>query len=247
MSNIGPVGEVLYRRGHRDTYKCPLCSSIENNKHLLVCTSQEMVETFAQELDELNRWLIHNAPDNVRLAIIELLSAHHELREPEWENVPTESKQASKEQWYMGSQLLLWGVLSNKWRKHMDQYLRNSRKKAAIRLALISNKIWNITDKMWNIRNEHEHKNHNSEINKQRNDKADYMIDEIYDSVPPRRFLPMSDRQFFNANPRKIKNRKLKDKLSWVRRAKMIISRYKKVGNSTKEARILRNFLIRSM
>ena len=81
---------------------------------------------------------------------------------------------------------------------------------------MVCNKIWKVTDNMWALRNEQEHNDQRSEINKKRNEDNNNMIDELFEKVPPRRLLPMSDRQFFNTKPEKIKRRKLKDKLNWV-------------------------------
>ena len=71
MSNIGPTGEVLYRRGHRDSQICPMCETIENNKHLMMCTSQLSMENFGNQMDELEEWLKLNTPEDIRKAFIE--------------------------------------------------------------------------------------------------------------------------------------------------------------------------------
>ena len=173
-----------------------------------------------------------------------MMFAYHEEREPEWDKLSTEIRQVSMEQWNMSGQLLFWGVLNRRWRPFMDRYLKNTRKKSSIRLSMVCNKIWKVTDNMWALRNEQEHNDQRSEINKKRNDSNNNLIDELFGKIPPKRLLPMSDRYFFNTKPERIKKRKLKDKINWVRRAKIIISKYNEVGNSSVEARNLRTYLM---
>ena len=87
MANIGSVGEVLFRRKHRDTYQCPMCSSLESNTHLLVCTSQDSVMLFNEMMDDIKKWLDKMVPGDISNAIMELMISYHEGREPEIEKL----------------------------------------------------------------------------------------------------------------------------------------------------------------
>ena len=246
MANIGPVGEILFRRKHRDSELCPQCHTIESNKHIIMCTAQNSIENFLEEVQKLNEWLQQYAPCEMRVALIELILAYHDDREPEWEKLSYNVRQIAKIQWDMGNHLLLWGVTSLGWRSILDEYLHNTRKSSKIRMALICGRIWEITDSMWMLRNEHEHKDKDNVLNRMRNENQNILIDRIYNKLPSMRFLPMSDRHFFNKSSEWIKKRKLKDKIRWVKRASIILNNYNEVGNTTKEARVLRRFLSRN-
>ena len=62
-----------------------------------------------------------------------------------------------------------------------------------------TNEIWKITEDMWKLRNEAEHKDKQSRVNKECNKKVDEQIDIIYDKLPNNlRIMPHDDMQFFS-------------------------------------------------
>jgi len=116
--------------------------------------------------------------------------------------------ETAMEHWRMGAHLITWGILTKKWRPFIDEHLMGTRKSSVIRMSSICNKIWEVTDVMWRNRNDKEHNIEDSEVNVRRNQSADQDIDRIYDMLPPVRYLPMIDRQFFRNDKQRHKKKK---------------------------------------
>ena len=197
MANIGPTAQTLYRRARRESPICPCCDSIENNTHIIQCTGQKSMESFASAIECLQQWMKVNIPGDMCLAITELLISVHEGREIIEENFPHSVSQAVLNQMSMGRHMLQWGILSKQWRCIVQEYLQGTRKSTFKVLATLCNKIWAVTEKLWKNRCDEEHNNENSLINDKRSQKVDEDIDKIYEGLPSLRSLPMVDRAFF--------------------------------------------------
>ena len=56
--------------------------------------------------------------------------------------------------------------------------------------------------------------------------------------------MPLADRAFFKKDKDWWKKQKLREKIKWIRRAKIIMISYKRIGNESREVRLMRNYLL---
>jgi len=61
-------------------------------------------------------------------------------------------------------------------------------------------------------------------------------VDEIFDSAPPMRQLPVTSRHFFGKGRTWRKNCKIKDKKKWIRDATVVLRAHEEIGMTTPEA-----------
>ena len=57
--------------------------------------------------------------------------------------------------------------------------LKGTRKCPLVWISKLANEIWKITEDMWKLRNKAEHKDEQSRVNKERNEKIGEQIDTI--------------------------------------------------------------------
>ena len=131
--------------------------------------------------------------------------------------------QALLHQIKLGRHMIQWGILTKHWRYIMDDHLQSSKKSTPKTLAILCNKIWNITKELWKDRCDEEHNNENSLMNEKRNIKADEEIENIFAELPSLRKLPLADRAFFKKDKVWWKKQRLREKIKWIRRAKIIM------------------------
>ena len=77
------------------------------------------------------------------------------------------------------------------------------------------------------------------ENNERSNDiihELDNEVNEIFDSAPPMRQLPVTSRHFFGKGQSWRNNRKIKDKKKWMRDATVVLRAHEEIGMSTPEA-----------
>ena len=73
---------VMHWRGERDNTKCPLCDClVENSDHLITCDGNEMEETFADELEKIEKWIQHTSEAPIAAVIKEFLLSAREQRD----------------------------------------------------------------------------------------------------------------------------------------------------------------------
>ena len=90
---------------------------------------------------------------------------------------------------------------------------------------------------MWKTRNEAEHKDEKSRINMERDKEVNTAIDDLYNCLPDNlRMLPHDDQQFFAKKATYRKQRKLQDKIKWVKQATRIIQAYEAIQNNNRSA-----------
>ena len=223
---------------------CPCCFSIESNTHIIQCTVQGSMETFATSIENLQKWMEGEIPEDIGKAIFELLLAVHENRRYNEEAIASRLHQVVYTQTKLGKHMIQWGILDISWRYFIEEYVQGTRKSAVNILANLCNQIWGITKDLWTHRCNEEYKEEYSSINTTRNNEANEAIDEIFNNLPSMRNLPMADRNFFRKNKEWRKKLKLSEKKKWIRRAKVIIRSYENIGEESSEARLMRGYFL---
>ena len=175
---------------------CPCCFSIETNIHIIQCTAQGAVETFAISIEKLQKWMEGKIPKDIEKAILELLIAVHENRKYNEEDIAPRLQQAVYIQNKLGKHMIQWGILDKSWRYFIEEYVQGTRKLAVNILANLCNQIWGITKELWAQRCNEEYKQEDSTINNTRNNVENNTIEEIFRNLPSMRNLPMADRNF---------------------------------------------------
>jgi hypothetical protein len=246
MAHICPVGLILERRKERPTSECPRCKMVETNVHIVTCQGPDTNPKFLTSMETINEWLDHGPPQ-FSIAINELLRAHREQREPNWQLVSDDTiKTTMKQQWNMSKLALQWGFLHKGWVPIITEHLKGTKRSAPKWLAILSNRIWEITEDLWKHRNDVEHGN--EKRNKLSSDKhtiLDEQIDRIYTRIPAStRLLPMTTRHFFNRPIAWRKNRKLKEKRKWIRDADVVLRGCEDIGNRSRTARNFENYFL---
>ena len=159
MANIGPVGMVMKQRNERETDNCPRCKESESNIHIFTCVGAGSDEIFNNAMETVQEWL-DKGPKHLALAITELIHAHRYNYELDWHiNNDPETRKVMRQQWRMGEISLIWGFFHTDWKKIIDEYLHGTRQPGARWLAILSTRIWSVTESMWKHRNEIEHGN----------------------------------------------------------------------------------------
>ena len=237
MANIGPVGSVLHRRGERESALCPRCQRTETNIHVTQCKGTEQDKIFQKSMEMVDEWLA-TGPIQMSVAIKELLNASREQRDPVWTIIDDmEIRAIAQEQWFLSNITIMWGFFHKSWNDIVQKHLLGTRRSSHKWLAILSNRIWEITEDAWKHRNSIEHgDDENNERSKEINQELDKEVDSIYDSVPPMRQLPVTSRHFFGKGRTWRKNRKIKDKRKWIRDASVVLRAHEEIGMTSPEA-----------
>jgi len=130
----------------------------------------------------------------------------------------------------------MWGFFHKSWNEIVKRHLAGTWKSSHKWLAILSNRIWDITEDAWKHRNRIEHgDDKNNERSNDINHELDKEVDEIFDSAPPIRQLPVTSRHFFGKGRTQRKNRKIKDKNKWIRDATVVLRAHEEIGMTTPE------------
>ena len=128
MSNIGPVGKVMFRRKEQEDLQSPKCQEEETNMHLTQYRGADSDDIFKTTMERVDRWL-KQSPKQMAIAIKELIVAFREAREPIWTNIDHEEiLEIAKAQWFLSNPTIMWGFLHKSWDKVMEKHLKRSRK-----------------------------------------------------------------------------------------------------------------------
>ena len=246
MQNIGPTANNMYRRKHRDNNICPQCDQIEDYLHILCCQGPGTQDVIDRDLEDIHEWMEKLSTTSFRQAIELLICAARDNKVPDFEDIIDDDiKAAALKQWNLGPQLILWGLWVKDWVPIQAKTLEGTRKCPRVWISKLVNEIWKITEDMWKLRNEAEHKDEKSRVNKERNEKIDEKIDTIYDKLPKNlRIMPHDDMQFFSKKREFRKQRRLKDKIRWVTKATNIIKGYENIATTNPSAALMHNWLL---
>jgi len=134
-------------------------------------------------METINEWL-DQGPPQFAIAINELLRAHREQREPNWHLVSDDMiKTTMKQQWTMSKLALQWGFLHKGWVPIITEHLKGTKRSAPKWLAILSNRIWEITEDLWKHRNDVEHGNEKAnQLSSAQHRILDEQIDRIYEN-----------------------------------------------------------------
>ena len=246
MQNIGPTASNLHRRKHRDDNLCPQCEHNEDYLHIVRCQGPGTKEIFDRDLDDIQEWMTKLSTQPFRDAIEMLICAARDDTAPDFDDIVEEDlKAVAEKQWNLGPQLILWGLWVKDWAPIQSPSLKGTRKCPKVWIAKLANEIWKITEDLWTLRNEAEHKDDKSRVNQERNTKVNEEIEEIYNKLPKNlRVLPHDDMQFFSKKKEYRKQRRLKDKIRWVTKAKRIIKGYDEIITTNPSAALMHNWLL---
>ena len=245
MSHTGPTGVNLHRRKDRKTEACPHCIQREDNIHLLQCTSQKADDTFRKSMEDLDEWMTKKCNLSLKHAIDLMIRAARTGIEPSWDTIQhIETRRIAQLQWELGPPLIMWGIWHRDWANLQKDFFKGTRKSPKVWFGQLSNEIWKITTDMWTTRNEAEHKDEKSRINMERDEEVNTAIDDIYDRLPDNlRILPHDDQQFFAKKATYRKQRKLNDKIKWVKQATRIIQAYEAIQSNDRSASLMIEWL----
>ena len=165
--------------------------------------------------------------------------------EPIWDIIQhTETRRIAQLQWDLGPPLIMWGIWHRDWSSLQKDFFQGTRKSPKVWFGQLSNEIWKITNALWTTRNEAEHKDEKSRINIERDEEVNRAIDDVYNRLPDNlRMLPHDDQQFFAKKAIYRKQRKLKDKVKWVKQATRIIQAYEDIHNHNPSASLMIEWL----
>ena len=125
-----------------------------------------------------------------------------------------EIRSIAQEQWFLSNITIMWGFLHTSWNNVIKRHLARTRRSSHKRLSILSNIIWEITEDSWKHWNSIEHwGDETNERSKEINNEPNNAVDEIYDSAPLLRHLPVTSRQFFGKGRvwKKTKNQRQKE------------------------------------
>ena len=241
MQNIGPTASNMFRRKHGDSNLCPQCDQPEDYLHILRCHGPGTQNLFDRDLKDIHEWMEKLSTTSFRQAINLLICAARENTVPDFDEITEEDiKAAAEKQWNLGPQLLLWGIWVKDWVPIQATTLKGTRKCPRVWISKLVNEIWKITEDMWKLRNEAEHKDGQSRVNKERNEKINDEIDIIYDKLPTNlRIMPQDDMQFFSKKKEFRKQRRLKEEIRWVTKANRIIKGYEHIVSTNPSAALV--------
>ena len=136
-------------------------------------------------METVQEWL-DQGPSQLALAITELIHAHRYTHEPNWNILDNlETQQVMRHQWKMGAISLIWGFFHTDWKNIIDEYLHGTRRSGARWLAILSTRIWSVTESMWKHRNEIEHRNDKINLLSQdRHETLNGEINRVYTRIP---------------------------------------------------------------
>ena len=110
-------------------------------------------------------------------------------------------------------------------------------------LAILSNRIWKITEDLWYYWKSIEHGDDDTnERSKDINNELDKAVDEIFDSAPPLRHIPVTSRHFFGKRRVWRKNGIIKVEKKWIRDAKVVPRAYEEIDMTAPEGNRLREY-----
>jgi exonuclease III len=228
-ARILPVGRNLLRRKHSLSSSCPGCGiEEEDHDHLILCSHDDMVQTYQQEVDALAEWLSHSTTRDLRLSILFLLQNY---RLAPSDTVPPFPTAMAAVQYELGSRAFFAGVWHQSWLHHQDAYHHRikTRRSASTWLIQLIQKVQTIPIRLWHTRNNLLHKTEgNAQIQALHRD-LDTIIKSIFSKKPHPRLMSHWDNSYFQKHDiHSVKNMKLRRKINWVAGANLILTKYER-------------------
>ena len=161
VTNQAAVGEVMLRRGYRDSGMCPCCNTaFESRLHLLQCPSATSRQAWARGRKKVRKWLKVNDTDpGLTSSICKFLR-----RLPQITHLHTYTPSASNPQiqkclnaqTHLGWIQFMEGIFTTDWSATQHSYLQSIQsRRTGHRWAVgLSTQLWRLTFSMWDHRNQ---------------------------------------------------------------------------------------------
>ena len=161
VTNQAAVGEVMLRRGYRDSGLCPCCNiAFESRLHLLQCPSVESRKVWDRGRKKVRKWLKVNDTDpGITSSICKLLRRIPKLSKLHTYTPSSSDPQIQRclnAQTHLGWIQFMEGIFTTDWAATQHSYFQSIQsRRTGHRWAVgLSTQLWRLTFSMWDHRNQ---------------------------------------------------------------------------------------------
>ena len=227
MAHVSATGKTMgpRRRKKRDTELCPMCDEVEDTDHIIRCRCQLTKDTFQKHLETLDTWLSKHSPDDLRQAIIEIISAVRERRNPMIHQSWSQAVQdVAFRQYEVSSRALVHGLFLREWMDIQAEHrLRTQARMTELSWnAHVIRLIWDISWEIWRKRCDFLHSTEDAR-QKILAANIDNDITNLVQSMPPNTHMTQPQRSLLTSNSlATILSWPAKRKIRWFRKAQIM-------------------------